>query len=442
MKIVNSCVSVLPAVIVMMLAGTPAAMGQETKEPAPVASTSISPEAKALMDAARIAYKTLKTYQDKVKLTFDMEAKDAEGANQNQKDVEEMSFLYSGARKFAVKHKDFAVVSDGETQTVHLAFLNQYLQRPARDGLLDEARLGPLGILSELHIPSVLLLTSAESKPAFPLLSEVTEVKAETRNNVAGKRIIGTGALPNMPFDAGLPMTMWFADDTGLIGEVTFDLKSAYTEMTSGERTIEKAMGTVAFDEIKVNAEIPAESYTFKPSEDDRKVESFEMDGGPDLQQELVGTPAVDFVGVDLDGKAMKLSDFKGKVVLLDFWATWCGPCMQMIPKIQELSAQFAGKEVVVIGMNQDDPESLDQVKEAVQKRTLTFRQFMDTDGAVSEQFQVSAIPCTVLIDGKGVIQWIHVGGSPSLKQEIAEKIERLLKGESLVEVKPAADKK
>jgi thiol-disulfide isomerase/thioredoxin len=434
MKIRNCCASLVPAVVVVMLAGAPGAvLAQETKVAAPATPAPVSPEAAAVLNKARAAYAKLKTYQDTTKLKFEMRAKDAEGNDQNQDDSEEMAFVFAGAKKFAMTHKDFAVYSDASTQTAHLKMLSQYIQKPAQDGLIEEAKIGPIGILGSLHVPANLLLAPVKFEKDFPLLSEITGVAAEEREGKAGKRVSGKGELPEMPFGETIPMTVWFADDTGLVGEVTMDLKPAYTEMTAGQMTISKATGTITFSDFKLDEEVPADAFTFKAGEGDKKVDSFGMGDGPDPQQELVGKASPDFKGSDLEGKPLNLSDLKGKVVLLDFWATWCGPCMQMIPKIQELSAEYADKGVVVVGMNQDSPDDLQQVKNTVEKRKLTFRQFMDKEGAVAEQFKVSGIPCTVLIDGQGVVQWIHTGGSPSLKKEISEKLDKLLKGESLV---------
>jgi thiol-disulfide isomerase/thioredoxin len=223
-------------------------------------------------------------------------------------------------------------------------------------------------------------------------------------------------------------MTMWFADDSGMLEEVTIDLKPMYADMMPPGSTVDKATATIAFTDIQLNSEVPADKYTFKPSDTDKKVKSF------DPQQELVGEAVPDFKGVDLEGKAIGISDFKGKVVVLDFWATWCGPCMQAIPKIQEINAEYASKGVVVIGMNQDTEDVKDKVKETVEAKKLTFRQFMDSTQSVAEQFKVTGIPCTVVVDGKGIIQWIHTGFSPNMKKELSEKLEKLLKGESLVQ--------
>lgn len=433
MKIRHGCV--LSAAAMLILAGTAGvAFGQATATKSvatPVAANDA--QAKQLLDKARAAYKAAKSYQDKTALKFEMRAKDTDGNDQTQDETEEMTFVFAGPRKFAMAHKDFSVYSDGQLQTAHLKIIDQYVQQPTEDALMDEARRGPIGILSALHIPAALLISPAKHETEFPLLTKITAITAEERNGKPGKRISGAGVLADLPIDGDVPITLWMSDQTGLIGEVTLDLQPAYTKMLGEQMKIEKAMGTISFEEIQLNAEIPAEKYTFKPGAADKKVDSFQGSDGPDMQQELVGKPSPDFKGVDLEGKPLNLSDFKGKVVLLDFWATWCPPCMQMIPRIQEISAEYADKGVVVIGMNQDSADAVEAVKKTVASKNLTFRQFMDPEGETAGKFNVTGIPCTVLIDGAGVIQWIHTGGSPSLKKEIGEKLDILLKGGSLI---------
>src|SRR5688572_28929850 len=94
----------------------------------------------------------------------------------------------------------------------------------------------------------------------------------------------------------------------------------------------------------------------------DEKVDEFQFGGDDSRQQELVGKPAPDFTGVDLEGKPVSLADYRGRVVMLDFWATWCGPCVQAIPHIQKVANKFADKPVTVLGINRDQPGSESRV--------------------------------------------------------------------------------
>jgi peroxiredoxin len=144
----------------------------------------------------------------------------------------------------------------------------------------------------------------------------------------------------------------------------------------------------------------------------------------------LLGHPAPDFTLQTASGDTVRLADLRGKVVLLDFWASWCGPCMMAMPEVEKIHQEFAGKPVAVFGVNQQDDVAT--VNESVKDRELTFTQLLDTDGAVGSAFGANAIPHTVLIDAEGRIQKIHQGYTPTLAADLGAEIQKLLRGEKL----------
>ncbi len=125
------------------------------------------------------------------------------------------------------------------------------------------------------------------------------------------------------------------------------------------------------------------------------------------------GCKAPDISGEDTEGKPMKLSDFKGKVVMLDFWGTWCGPCMQMVPHNLEVSKKYAGKPFVLVGVNSDrDKEKL---AKRIEEEKITYRSFWNgkeggSQGEISKEWKVHGWPTVVLIDHKGVIRRRFIG--------------------------------
>lgn len=158
--------------------------------------------------------------------------------------------------------------------------------------------------------------------------------------------------------------------------------------------------------------------------------------GNDEAFAHLLGKPAPNFELKTIAGETVKLEDLRGKVVLLDFWASWCGPCMMAMPEIEKIHQEFAGKPVMVIGVNQrDDAEA---AQEAVDSKGITFTQVLDSDGAVGDAFGVTGIPHTVLIDAEGRIQSIHRGFSVNLASELSGDIQKLLRGENLVELPPS----
>jgi thiol-disulfide isomerase/thioredoxin len=116
------------------------------------------------------------------------------------------------------------------------------------------------------------------------------------------------------------------------------------------------------------------------------------------------------FAVTTLDGQRVSLDDFKGKVVLLDFWATWCGPCREALPHMQKIAKNFQGQPLVVLSVSLDNNE--EKWKEFITKNGMTWMQYRDGgfEGPVARMFSVNAIPHTYTIDADGVLQDEHIG--------------------------------
>lgn len=145
-----------------------------------------------------------------------------------------------------------------------------------------------------------------------------------------------------------------------------------------------------------------------------------------EIRSRGLGKPAPEIDGVDLAGQGMKLSEQRGKVVLLSFWATWCGPCMKMIPHEREMTTRLDGKPFVIIGVNAD--ADLQSAKDAVAKHGVTWRSFRDTreehGPSISEEWVVG-FPTFYLIDQQGIIRKRWIGDQPP--EEMNALIDHLL---------------
>jgi thiol-disulfide isomerase/thioredoxin len=125
-----------------------------------------------------------------------------------------------------------------------------------------------------------------------------------------------------------------------------------------------------------------------------------------------------------IDGKQVSLDDLQGKVVLMDFWATWCGPCREALPNIQHIAQKFAGQPLVVLSISLDSDDGA--WKKFVADHKMTWMQARDGGftGPLSRQFNVNAIPHTFTIDADGVLQDEHIGDAAiegKLKKLIAQ---------------------
>lgn len=112
--------------------------------------------------------------------------------------------------------------------------------------------------------------------------------------------------------------------------------------------------------------------------------------------------PAPEFVLKTLDGKEVSLKDLRGKVVFLNFWATWCSPCKEEMPSIEALHKRFKGQGLVVLGVAYGEGEK--RVKRFVRKNGYTFTILLDPDGSVTQLYMIIYIPVTYLIDRDGKV--------------------------------------
>lgn len=122
------------------------------------------------------------------------------------------------------------------------------------------------------------------------------------------------------------------------------------------------------------------------------------------------GKVAPDFALKDLAGREIHLSDFKGKVVFLNFWATWCPPCREEIPSMMKLNQAMAGKPFEMLAVSIDEGGK-DAVENYFKKSGLMLPALLDTDNAISKRYGTTGVPETFILDKKGVILKKIVGG-------------------------------
>ena len=145
-----------------------------------------------------------------------------------------------------------------------------------------------------------------------------------------------------------------------------------------------------------------------------------------ELTTRAMGMPAPEINGLDLDGHPMKLAEYRGRVVLLIFWATWCGPCMEMIPDEQALLKHFVHHPFAIVGIDVDEEDGKSQI--AVKDHGISWRSFRNSlrgGQMISKDWSVIGFPTLYLIDEKGAIRQRWIGGPP--RDELIEAIDRAL---------------
>jgi len=141
---------------------------------------------------------------------------------------------------------------------------------------------------------------------------------------------------------------------------------------------------------------------------------------------DLAGMPAPDFALKSSSGENLRLSEYRGEVVMINFWATWCGPCRQEMPLLDELYTRYERVGFRLLGVNIDDDQ--DRALDMISELGISFPVLFDDRKEVSKLYEVDSMPVTVLVDREGDIRHVHRGFEPGYELQYLDEIRSLLR--------------
>jgi len=183
---------------------------------------------------------------------------------------------------------------------------------------------------------------------------------------------------------------------------------------------------TVDFVKWAYDETPPADAFAMAPPADFEKVD--DLFSRP--AERLRGKSAPPFEAKTLDGQTFKLADQAGKIVVLDFWATWCHPCVVALPIVNETVAKYKSQGVVFQTVNKGDDPTV--IREFLASQKLDVPVLLDPTDAVCGLFRADMIPLTVIIDKTGKVQVVHVGAGPDVGEKLAKELDQILAGKDL----------
>lgn len=135
---------------------------------------------------------------------------------------------------------------------------------------------------------------------------------------------------------------------------------------------------------------------------------------------------APDFTLETLNGPNLRLEEYRGQVVLLNFWASWCGPCRQEMPILDRIHQRYEDTGFAVLGVNVEGEKA--PAQKIVDKTNVTFPVLIDAKQKVSEVYNLEAMPTTVVIDRDGVVRYIHRGYKPGDEAKYVDVVKQLIR--------------
>ncbi len=407
------------------------------------------PEARKRFEEVSAAYQKLPGYSDHGAFV-----KTVTIGTQTRTETSPLSLAFAKPNRIVLDAGEVKLLDDGKTLTTVLGPTKRYLSAPSPEKLtITPIADGPVGAIlfgGPLGPPSQLLLKLVlGNEPANALPDRASGLAVEPDQEWEGKPyqrlVISQGDEP--------ALRLWIDPTAHLIRrmEYVLDAKDVAGHAPSGSDltglTMQWLAGAIETDEPKPDA------FDFKPAAELVRIKSAEPKpaaaAGPP-RNELIGKLAPDFSITVLDGpgktKTVTRADLAGKVVLIDFWATWCGPCMMELPEIQKIADSYAKlnkTEVVILAVSQDrEPEDGSKVRDLVEKvldaKKLALasgpiaRVALDSDQSMGEAFKVEGIPTVVILDAKGVVQTVHVGYNEDVKDVLTADIDHLLEGKAI----------
>ena len=417
--------------------GTPTPTDATTPKPGDAAAVPEEPTdeedltAASLMQKAIDAYQAADTYRDEGKLLLQFRAGD-----EPREELIPFSLVFERPNKLRLEALQSTVVSDGKTmraQTEQLpdqVVVADAMEKLTVPGFYEIEAMAPI-TTPGLGGPSIAMDLLMAEKPLVGVTEMLADAKLLESRRIDGRRVLG---IKMSTGDGSL--VFWIDTKTYEVLEIELPIDSFARRLESQGASNVKL--TVQSKKAKLNAEVSDEDFAWKGSTDEREVRFLVQPPNPALKpSDLFGKELADITFRDIEGNEVKFSSLRGKTVIFDFWATWCGPCIQLMPHMNEIYQGLKdADDVAMFAVSIDDARmKSSEVAETMTRLKASVPILRPTEQdqvRLSELYDIQAIPTTFVIDAKGKLQFRATGGEDVMGGKLEKVIQRVRDGEDV----------
>lgn len=365
-------------------------------------------EARDLLKKVSDAYRSLSSYHFECLIVTESRS---EGAGLKSDSRAEQVIVLAAARpnkkraEVRSSYSGLVTVADGATKWVYLPAYNQYSKQATE------------------KLPQQFSYMAMQAARLISMHSGLERVALEARILREEPINVGGAVIACIVVECKYPMSgsyteppiyhLWIDKTRGL---VLREIRQFKASAMNGSTTTTKV--TYTYNLVKANEPLPESLFVFSPPAGSKEVAELSIPGASRTETEggaLIGKEAIDFALKDLSGQEVSLKNLRGKVVLINFWASWCGPCRVEMPYLEKLHREFKGTEVIILGIDDERPEV---AREFLKKNGYTFATLVDDRREVARKYRISGIPQVFVIgrDGKVVTHYVGAHSESDLR--------------------------